>query len=205
MNKLHTSVKWQTIDGHSPVIAYFKSIGYLSDAAIREFDEHTFPLFIQKREMLLKPGSIADHFYFIVKGVIQGCIKDEGKFITTWLNEENEIVGSIRTLGTNEPCREYLQALEDCQLVAIPVAFTEMVFDKYPETNIIARRLWEYNYRGAEDRAYICRISSAEKKYRYFLEKHSNLVNRIALKYIASFLGMTIETLSRVRSRQNNG
>jgi CRP-like cAMP-binding protein len=203
MNKIHTSHKWQTKDGHSPVIAFFTSIGPLSDGAIREFDENTFPLFIEKRRLLLKPGSIADHFYFIVKGVIQGCIKDEGKFLTTWINEENEIVGSIRTLGTQEPCTEYLQALEDCELIAIPVAFTEIVFDKYPETNIIARRLWEHNYRGAEDRAYIGRITSAEKKYKYFLEKQPNLIKRISLKYIASFLGMTLETLSRVRSRQN--
>jgi CRP-like cAMP-binding protein len=203
MNKIHTSHKWQTKDGHSPVIAFFTSIGPLSDGAIREFDENTFPLFIEKRRLLLKPGSIADHFYFIVKGVIQGCIKDEGKLLTTWINEENEIVGSIRTLGTQEPCTEYLQALEDCELIAIPVAFTEIVFDKYPETNIIARRLWEHNYRGAEDRAYIGRITSAEKKYKYFLEKQPNLIKRISLKYIASFLGMTLETLSRVRSRQN--
>jgi len=203
MNKIRTSHKWQTKDGHSPVIAFFTSIGPLSDGAIREFDENTFPLFIEKRRLLLKPGSIADHFYFIVKGVIQGCIKDEGKFLTTWINEENEIVGSIRTLGTQEPCTEYLQALEDCELIAIPVAFTEIVFDKYPETNIIARRLWEHNYRGAEDRAYIGRITSAEKKYKYFLEKQPNLIKRISLKYIASFLGMTLETLSRVRSRQN--
>lgn len=205
MNKIHTSGKWQTKDGHSPVISFFSNIGPLSDGAIRDLDEHTFPLFIRKRELLLKPGSIADHFYFIVKGVMQGCIKNEGKLQTTWINEENEIVGSIRTLGTNEPCREYLQALEDCELVAIPVSLTEQLFDKYPETNRIARRLWEYNYRGAEDRAYICRITSAEKKYKYFLERQPNLINRISLKHIASYLGMTLETLSRVRSRRNKG
>jgi CRP-like cAMP-binding protein len=204
MNKIPGSAKWQTEDGHSPVIAYFQSIGHLSDGAIREFDENTYPVFIENRKFLLKPGVVADHFYFIVKGVIQGYIKDEGKLITTWINEENEIVGSIRTLGTNEPCREYLQALEDCEVVAIPVAFTEKAFDKYPETNIIARRLWEHNYRGAEDRAYIGRISSADKKYKYFLEKQPNLISRISLKYIASYLGMTLETLSRVRNRQNN-
>jgi CRP-like cAMP-binding protein len=205
MNKRRNSSKWQTKDGHSPLIGYLTTIGRLSDEAIRDFDEQTFPLFVEKRKLLLKPGSVADHFYFIVKGVIQGCIKDEGKLITTWINEENEIVGSIRTLGTNEPCREYLQALEDCELVAIPVAFTELAFDKYPETNIIARRLWEHNYRGAEDRAYIGRISSAEKKYKYFLERQPKLINRVSLKYIASYLGMTLETLSRVRGRQNKG
>lgn len=200
---MQTPNKRNTNDGHSPVIAYLNTVAPLSQVVIKEFDIHTFSLSIQKRKLLLKPGSVADHLYFIVKGIIQGYIKEDGKQITTWINEENEIVGSIRTLGTTNPCVEYLQALEDCELVAIPIAFMELIFEKYPETNFIARRLWEYTYQGAEERAYICRIPSADKKYKYFMKAQPNLVNRISLKYIASYLGMTLETLSRVRSRQN--
>jgi len=200
---MQTPHKWTTKDEHSPIVAYLNTIAPLSKEVVKEFDANTWPLQIEKRKLLLKPGSIADHLYFIVKGVIQGFIKEDGRQITTWINEENEIVGSIRTLGSNEPCREYLQALEDCELITLPIAFTEYIFEKYPETNFIGRRLWEYNYMGAEERAYICRISSAEKKYQHFLKAHPNLVNRISLKYVASYLGMTLETLSRVRSRQN--
>jgi CRP-like cAMP-binding protein len=195
--------KWNTIDGHSPVVPFFEKVGPLSQGAIGEFDEKTFPLSIEKKKFLLRPGSVADHLYFIVKGVIHGYIKDDGKQITTWINEENQIVGSIRTLGTTDPCQEYLQALEDCELVALPIAFLEFVFENYHETNFICRRLWEYTYRGAEERAYISRISSAEKKYQHFIKTQPNLLNRIPLKYIASYLGMTIETLSRIRGRQN--
>jgi len=92
--------------------------------------------------------------------------------------------------------------LEDCELIAIPIKVTEEVFDKYPETNVVARRLWEYNYRGAEERAYLGRIPSAEKKYRQFIKNQPGLLNRVSLKYIASYLGMTVETLCRVRARQ---
>jgi hypothetical protein len=58
----------------------------------------------------------------------------------------------------------------------------------------------EDNYRGAEERAYICRVPSAEKKYQRFLATRPGLTNRISLKYIASYLNMTNETLSRVRA-----
>ena len=194
--------KWNTEDGHSPVIAYLNSVAPISKEVIKEFDDKTFPLLIRKNQYLLKPGSVADHLYFIQKGVMQGSIKEEGKMITTWINEENQIVGSIRTLGTSNPCKEYLQALEDTMLVAMPVDFTEYIFINYPETNIVGRRLWEYSYRSAEERAYICRITSAEKKYKRFIEMHPGLANRISLKYIASYLGMTQETLSRVRSKK---
>ena len=202
INKNKTIHKWETINGHSPLIAYLNMVSSLSKEIIRQIDDNTFPLFIEKGKLFLKPGSPTDHFYFIEKGVIRGFIKEEGKQITTWINAENEIVGSIRTLGTNDLCREYLQALEDTNLVALPVALTEFIFNTYPETNFIGRRLWENNYKKAEERAYICRIPSAERRYKHFLETSPHLLNRISLKYIASYLGMTIETLSRVRNRQ---
>jgi CRP-like cAMP-binding protein len=196
--------KWSTPDGHSPVIPFFNSIAPVSEEAVKVLDEETFRITLEKRKLLLKPGSPADHFYFIVKGVIQGYIKENEKKITTWIVAENEIVASIRTLGTNNLCQEYLQALEDSELIAIPIAVTEYMFDNFPETNVIARRLWEYNYRSAEERAYICRIPSARKKYEHFTRIYPHLADRISLKYVASFLGMTLETLSRIRSSQKN-
>jgi CRP-like cAMP-binding protein len=193
---------WPTDDGHSPVIPFFASIGPLSKKAVKLFDQNCFPVFIEKGKYLMKPGSTADNLYFIHNGVIQGFYKEEDTPVTTWISAENEVVGSIRTLGTTEPCTEYLQALEDCELVGMPVEFLEFVFSKCPETNYICRRLWEVTYRGAEERAYISRIPSAEKKYQRFLFSHANLVDRISLKYVASFLGITLETLSRVRNRE---
>ena len=196
--------KWETADGHSPVVSFFDSIAPLSSEAIKALDDHTFPINLAKRKLLLKPGSPADHFYFIVKGVVQGYIKEDGRQITTWIVAENEIVGSIRTLGTNNLCQEYLQALEDCVLVTIPISLTEKIFDTFPETNVIGRRLWEYSYRSAEQRAYICRIPSAKKRYDQFLKNYPPLLDRISLKYVASFLGITHETLSRIQKKQKN-
>ncbi len=198
---METSAKWNTPDNHSPLVSFFNTIAPLSQGAIEAIDKNTFPIDLSRRKFLLKPGSVADHFYFIVKGVMQGYIK-EGRQITTWIVAENEIVGSIRTLGTDDPCREYLQALEDSLLVAIPISLTEYMFETFPETNVIGRRLWEYSYRCAEHRAYICRIPSATKRYDEFLKSYPHLLQRISLKYIASFLGMTLETLCRIRSRQ---
>ena len=194
--------KRKTPDGYSPLVSFLNAVSPISKEAMDFLDKHTSFLSLEKKKFLLKPGAIVTNFYFIIKGVIHGFIKEEDKQITTWINEEGEIVSSIRNLGTNKPCEEYLQALEDCVLIAIPVAITEEAFEIYPETNAVARRLWEDNYRGAEERAYLGRIPSAEKKYKKFIEKNPDLMNRIPLKYIASYLGMTVETLCRIRARQ---
>jgi len=192
---------WDQTDGHSPVSIFFNAIHTLHNDAIEIIDRETFPVAIQKGKFLMKPGSTGEVIYLILKGVIRAFIKEDGKEITTWINEENEIVGSIRSLGLYIPSDEYLQAIEDTQLIGIPYRMVESLYDSYPEANIIGRKILEESYRDAEERAYICRIPSAEKKYKRFIETRPRLINRVSLKYIASYLGMTNETLSRVRGR----
>ncbi|MBN8879180.1 MAG: Crp/Fnr family transcriptional regulator [Chitinophagaceae bacterium] len=193
---------WKTPHGHSPLSVMFNSIHPVSREAIACIDEQTYPVQVARGKYLIKPDHLTEpHLYLIVKGVIRAFIKEEGKEITTWINEENEIVTSIRNLGLNHPSPEYLQAIENSSLIAMPYSLVEYLYENFPESNIVGRKILEDNYRGAEERAYICRIPSAEKKYQHFIKTRPGLVNRISLKYIASYLNMTIETLSRVRSR----
>lgn len=192
--------KWDTPDGHSPLVAFLSRLGALSKEVVAEIDKNTFPLFIKKKKLILTPGAYTDHIYLIIKGVLHGYIKEDGKQVTTWLNCENEIVGALHELGSENHSEEYLQALEDTLVVAIPLSYMETFFIKYPETNIIGRKLWQYSYHKAIERAFTCRLSSARKKYLRFIETHPNISNRVPLKYIASYLGITQETLSRIRS-----
>ncbi len=192
---------WNTKDGHSPITTFFNSISPISDAAKMLIDRQTYLTSFARGRYLIKPGDAADNLYLVLKGVIRGFLKEKDKEITTWINAENEIVGSIRGLGLKTTTNEYVQAIEAAQLIVIPYSLVEELYEKYPETNIVGRKLLEESYRDAEERAYICRITSAMRRYERFMETKKDLINRIALKYIASYLGMTIETLSRIRSR----
>ncbi|RYG46655.1 MAG: Crp/Fnr family transcriptional regulator [Chitinophagaceae bacterium] len=192
---------WKTPHGHSPLSVLFNSIHPVSREAIACIDEQTYPIQVARGKFLVKPDNDVPHLYLILKGVIRAFIKEDGKEITTWINEENEIVTSIRNLGLNVPSPEYLQAIENTSLIAMPYSLVEFLYENFPESNIVGRKILEDNYRGAEERAYICRIASAEKKYQHLIKTRPGLVNRISLKYIASYLNMTIETLSRVRGR----
>ena len=79
----------------------------------------------------------------------------------------------------------------------------ERLYQKFPELNIVVRKILMRYYRDAEYRAVLARIPGADKKYEFFLAHYPQLVNRIPLKVIASFLGLRYETLSRIRSRIN--
>jgi CRP-like cAMP-binding protein len=159
------------------------------------------PFSFRKGKLLLKAGDICEYIYFIRKGAVRGFIREGTKEITTWITAENELVTSISALDKEEPSTENMQAIEDCETLAITYADLHDLYTLFPEFNIVTRKLLQQYYQDAEGRAFIARLTNAENKYKLFLVRYGHLANRIPLKYIASFLGMTLETLSRVRRR----
>ena len=173
----------------------------LSEGIKDYFRKHTYSCSFRKGKLLLKAGEVCEHIYFIKKGAVRGFIKDGTKDITTWITAENEVVSSISSLDIREPAQENMQAIENCEMLALTYSDFQDLYIKFPEFNIVARKLLQKYYQDAERRAFIARVTKAEKKYRLFLTRYGHLANRIPLKYIASFLGITLETLSRVRKK----
>jgi CRP-like cAMP-binding protein len=163
--------------------------------------DHITTLSVRKRKLLLREEGICQHVYFIKKGAIRGFTREGHKEITTWINVENQLVSSIFGLNNKEPSTENIQALENCELLIMTYDDLEELYDQIPESNVLARKLLQVYYQDAERRAFIARLTKAENKYRHYLIHHQHLANRIPLKYIASYLGMTLETLSRVRKK----
>jgi CRP-like cAMP-binding protein len=142
-----------------------------------------------------------EYIYFIVKGALRGFTREGQQDITTWITIENELVSSILSLDEQVVSIENIQALEKCELLALTFADLQEMYQLFPEANILARKILQRYYADAEKRAFIARLTKAENKYRYFLLRHRDLANRIPLKYIASYLGVTLETLSRIRKK----
>ncbi len=172
-----------------------------SPGIIEFFGSHIKTLGLTKGDLLLEAGHPCNHYYFIVKGALRGFIRNGKKDVTTWISVENEMVTSISSLDMNTPALENMQAIEDSVLLLMHNDDINRLYNLYPEFNITGRKLLQQYYRDAEARAYISRLTDAMTKYKYFLSRYGHLSNRIQLKYISSFLGMTIETLSRVRKK----
>ena len=180
------------------VLNYFHPLTPGMEAFLKK---HVTALSVRKRKLLLKEGNFCDHVYFIVKGAVRGFTREGQKDITTWIVVENELVSSILSLNRRTPSIENIQVLENTELLVITNIDLQKMYDEIPEFNIAARKLLQHYYADAERRAFIARLTKAENKYRHFLLHHEPLANRIPLKYIASYLGMTLETLSRVRKK----
>ncbi|HET9826692.1 MAG TPA: Crp/Fnr family transcriptional regulator [Chitinophagaceae bacterium] len=185
----------------TPLISALSYFHPLSEGIENYIKQRVFPSSFLKGELLLQAGNICENIYFIRKGAVRGFIKEGDKDITTWITAENEIVSSIYRLYSNQPAAENIQAIEDCEMLTLAVADLEKLYIEFPDFNVVARKLVERYYVDAEERAFIARLTNAEHKYSLFITRYAHLTNRIPLKYIASFLGMTLETLSRVRKR----
>ena len=187
--------------------AFTTAVGYLSlfhpisKECIAYLRRQSSECRLKKYELLHQSGNICPYVYFVVKGIFRGYIVDNRKKITTWITAENQLISSIRGYFLQLPTTENIEALEDSYLLRLHHADLEYAYTQFPEFNVVGRKIAEYYYTFAEDRAFICRLSKATDRYNYFMNSNSHLVNRIPLTYIASYLGISLETLSRIRSR----
>jgi len=184
------------------VLNYFSSLCPITSGFIQEIEKNVDALLIKKNKYILSPIDNNDYVFFVVSGVVRGFIKEGNKEITTWISLGNEFIGAIQHPDANtEPSIEYLQALENSELVAIPHLLIDELYASYQETNVIGRKILALQYHAASERAIIARIPSAERRYEKFLEMNSFDISRVPLRCIASYLGMRLETLSRIRSK----
>ncbi len=171
-------------------------------AEVRQYINRTTTEYrLKKGEILIAPGTMCTRLYLIRQGAVRAYVKEGGQEITIWVCAEGELVTSIRGFFSRLPVTETVEVIEDSVLITAEYDDMQRMYDRYPETNIAVRKILERYYQDAEERAIIARMPRAESKYAYFVAHKGYLLNRIPLKYIASYLGMTLETLSRIRSR----
>jgi CRP-like cAMP-binding protein len=185
-----------------PLIDFINKIYPLNDE-IREFmSSRTTFRKVSKGKFLLKPGEYCKDYYYIHKGILRSYIKYGEKEITIWINPEGEITTSIRSIAGSRVSDEYIQVIENAEMVIIPFDAMRELYETFPEMNRVGRMLLEEYYAASEERVYIARIPNAQARYQHFINSRPELLNRIPLKYVASYLGITLETLSRLRAKK---
>ncbi len=159
----------------------------------------TFPIKFRRNKSIASPFEKNHCTYLLLDGAIHGFLKVGTKHITTRIATEGEFVGPFIDL-TFGPSEEYIEAISTVSAIAIPHETMIHLYNNFTEANIIGRMLAEVQYREASERATVARLPSAKLRYERFLVSYQHLIERIPLRYIASFLGMRLETLSRLRT-----
>ena len=154
---------------------------------------------LPKKEYLLKTGQVCNRIYFIESGIVRCFYVKYEKEICSWFMKEGDVIISVESFFTQQPSYESIQALEDCVLHSIRHEELQYIFREFPEFNFIARILTERYYTLSEQRLYSLRMERAYERYHHLITKHAELVQRVPSTFIASYLGITLETLSRIK------
>ncbi len=152
-------------------------------------------------ELILREGQVCNRACLVVKGLTRSYYLNDGMDITSRFMEEGFIVTSWPSYYIQKPGNEFIEAIEPTTMACLNYSDIQQLYIDFPEFNINGRRQTEYAFYLAEQRTLLLRKHTAEEKYKYFLNHHPTLMQRVSLKHIATYLGMSEETLSRVRSK----
>lgn len=153
-----------------------------------------------KGEMILKEGDICRQFLYIDKGLVRQFYFKHGKEVTEHLGQEHTIVMCIESLFKEEPTKLQVEALEPTTVYALPKADFERVAMHNVNIQILYRKMLEESLIVSQIHADLVRFETAQDRYKKLCKLCPQVVLRAPLVYIASYLQMTPETLSRVRA-----
>jgi CRP-like cAMP-binding protein len=183
------------------LIQSISKIHPLSQTLIERLSEVTHQVTFPRKTCLLDHGEVCDKVYFIEKGLARAFYLKKDQEITSWFMQENDFIFSVNSFYGQKPSYESMELLEDSILTALGFNDLQSIYKDFHEFNIIGRVLTEYYYTLSEERTFSLRLQSARDRYESLLKMHPEIFNRVPLKYIASYLGMSPETISRLRSR----
>jgi CRP-like cAMP-binding protein len=158
------------------------------------------PMKFAKGEKILGEGDVCTNIYWIVKGLVRQYYYKNEKELTEYMAAEDTIMMSIESLFKETPSMQIMQAIEPTIVFAMPKKDLEAVAMKSVNIQILYRKILEESLIISQQRADMLRFESAQDRYQKFVKRSPQLVLRAPLVYIASYLQMTPETLSRVRT-----
>lgn len=168
----------------------------LRSAYFKVASEKTF----KKGERLIEQGQICRYSYNIVKGAVRGYYLKDGREVTTSFCFEGDPVFSLESATRKVPCKETFETLEDSVIEVLSFKDLFELREQFPAIEKIWTLSLEAYAIWLEERLHHLQFNSARERYELLLKKHPYIVRRIQLNYIASFLGISQETMSRIRS-----
>lgn len=155
-----------------------------------------------KGQMILRPDEVSRNIYIIQSGITRHYRHDlKGKSFNTWFSFEGDVVLALESFVNQSPSKEVIEVMEDCEFISIHHEDVLRLREKYHLMETLFRELIELYYIELEHRLYRIQTYSAQQKYEYLVEHKPHFLRRLPQNHIASFLGITKETLSRIRSK----
>lgn len=155
-----------------------------------------------KNEFFTKSGQVCKRLSLVESGILRVYTLSEGKEITQWISTENYLMTELAGFFFDQPNRWTIQALTDVSLLTISKSNYLKLCQDFPKWLEIEKRFIAKCFMMLENRVFTHLSMTAEERYDLYYAQNQALFNQVPLQYIASVLGMSPETFSRIRKRQ---
>jgi CRP-like cAMP-binding protein len=181
-------------------INILNSISPLGPESREEISEYISVCKVPRGGLILKYGEICRHIYFVNRGFVRIFYYKNGKDVTEWFADEKQFFFSITSYFRSEPSQLIIEAIEDCEIIRL----SKEGQDRLKRTNLeISNLIIGFYTRSlmlSQNRMDSIQFETAANRYHNLLEQQPNILNKVPLQHVASFLGITQETLSRIRA-----
>ena len=155
---------------------------------------------LPKNHILFRAGKIENSIYFIKKGIVRAFIPAEDQDITFWFGMESDLAISMKSYTMAEPGYENIELLENTELFQINDTELKKLFSEDIDIANWGRKLFERELTKTEERYISRQFKTATERYSDLLKNHKKLLQRVQLGHIASYLGISQVSLSRIRA-----
>jgi len=154
----------------------------------------------KKGELLFKTDRTGHFIYFISKGIVRAFVRQDDREVTFWFGREDEVVISMKSYIYDQPGYEYIELLEDSELYKIDTRALQQLYLADIHIANWGRKLAEQELVKTEERLIARQFKTALERYKDLLTNNPGLLQRVQLGHVASYLGITRVSLSRIRA-----
>lgn len=172
----------------------------LSNKCKQEFIACSKVSTFKRGDVVVSEGQFSKKAYLIVEGCSRAYYLKDGKDISDWFTFENEFMAPIVSFFSDKPSPHYVEFIEDSTVLEFSKDSIDKLTSKHHDFERFISRVVTETMLGLCERLYTIQFNKADERYTHLLQIYPNITNRIPLTHIASYLGITLETLSRIRN-----
>ncbi|MFO7842191.1 MAG: Crp/Fnr family transcriptional regulator [Bacteroidales bacterium] len=187
------------MDKFQNAINFVKKFVDFDEQEIRAMINRVNFIRLKKNEIFIKEGDIANQIAFTNKGYLRVYYLHDGEEITRDITPLHSFATALPSFISQTPSFEIISAITDCELITIHKNDLEYLYSNYPTWERFGRRIMEEMFVESQRRVYSFITETAETRYKKLLKQYPDLIRDVPLKYIADFLGIKLQSLSRLR------
>lgn len=157
----------------------------------------------KRGEIVVREGQFSKKAYLIVQGCSRAYYLKDGKDISDWFSFENQFMAPIVSFFSENPSPHFVEFVEDSTVLEYTKESMDKLSGKHHDFERFISKIVTETMLGLCERLYTVQFNKAEDRYTHLLSIYPDITNRIPLTHIASYLGITLETLSRIRNPKN--